>query len=392
MDNVAAPAAAPVSTPTPVAPSAVQRSFNETVRKVSQQTGVAADPIIEKPVVQIVRDPVRPDAPGSADAPAQPVAAAPDAQALEAPAPEAPPPTPELQGELAVDDGELKLASERNADGTYKTKIDPSAKFDFVVTDKESGETKTFSKTIPELMRMAKDGIWGQKVRDEVKYYRENVPQWQETHTTLGQQLDDLRALNVELLTAPDEIVIQRREAYAKEQAPERRLERENSDLKQKAEAYDRAVQQRELGRKREAFMETRGLNTIITEAESKLGVDMVTGFLSRGTLPLLVNGIIPPERWPVLERFVKGPFAQWVAANATQKQTQDRQAALARQATDTAQRTAQSAVNDATRTMVPVGRASPDAPPEPPKPKNVKEAMSRMVHRPLPATVAAST
>lgn len=293
-----------------------------------------------------------------------------------------------MVGEIASEEDGLSLTAERNADGTFKTKLDPTQKFDFAIKDPVTGEKRSYSKTIPELMRMAKDGIEGQKVRSEVSYYRENVPKWQQHVSSVEQQLADQQALNRELLTAPDELVIQRREEYQREMSPERLRERENSDLRREVEQIKSQHQRTQLAQRRDAFMETRGITNAIREAETVLGVEVVAGKLALATTPLLVNGVIPEKSWPVLEQYMKGPFAQWVAAQAGQKAETARKASLAAKATEQAQRTAQTVVNDSTRTMIPVGRAAPDAPPALPKPKNKAEAVDRMIHRALPPTV----
>lgn len=389
----------PITPAAPIAaPPAVQRSFNETLQKVAQQTSVPDTPAPVQEAVKIVPSaPPKPDAPASPDLPpgsvppvAETVEAAPEAIATDTP-PASDPETvaaPEMVGEIASEEDGLKLTAERNADGTFKTKLDPSQKFDFAVTDKESGETKSYSKTIPELMRMAKDGIWAQKVRSEVSYYRENVPKWEATISTIQEQLADQQALNRELLTAPDELVIQRREEYQREMSPEKRLERENAELRRKAEQFETKQQREQIAARSQSFLVTRGLAAMISDAEAKLGTEVVAGKLALATTPLMVNGVIPEKHWPLLEQHIKGPFTQWVTAQVTKQSEAARKASLAAKATEEAQRKAQSAVNDSTRTMLPVGRAAPDAPPELPKPKNVQEAISRMTNRPLPSSV----
>lgn len=391
--------------PTPVAaPAPVERNFTQMMAKVAAQTTVADTPAPVQEVVKIVPNaPPKADAHGSADLPpgsVPPPTAIPDVVAAphvetvadvasDTPTDTPPSAAPELVGEIQSEEDGLRLTAERNADGTFKTKLDPTQKFDFAIKDKATGETKTYSKTIPELMRMAKDGIEGMRLRTEVQQHRQEVPQLREEVQSLTALLQDQYALNRELLSAPDELVIQRREQYAKEMAPENRLARENEELRRKADLYERQTQATEHNTRRDAFMQSRGITTAIQNAEAVLGVEVVAGKLSLATAPLLVNGVIPPDRWPVLEQYIKGPFSQWVAAESTRKQTQDREAALARQATAEAQRKAQTTVNDTARTLVPVGRAAADAPPELPKPKNVQEAVNRMVHRPLPPTVA---
>lgn len=386
MSEIATAPAAPVAAAPVAAAPAVERNFTAMMDKVAHQTTIADAPAPVVPQVQLTKEaPVAPvvDAP-AAEAPEVPVAEVPADGAEAAPEVAA----PEMVGEITSEEDGLKLTAERNADGTFKTKLDPSQKFDFAIRDQETGETRSYSKTIPELMRMAKDGIWAQKVRTEVSSYREHVPRLQQHVSTLEQQLADQQELNRELLTADDSVVIRHREAYQSEMSPEKVAARENAELRRTVEEIKAQTQRSQLAQRSQSFLTTRGLTAVIQDAESKLGAEVVAGKLALATTPLMVNGVIPEKHWPALEAHIKGPFQQWVAAKAAAATQQSREAALATKATADAQRKAQATVNDTTRTLIPVGRAAPDAPPEPTKPKNAQDAISRMVNRPLPATV----
>lgn len=404
----------PVVDSTPAAPAPVQRSFNATIAKVSGQTGIAADaPVAPPPTVAIVRNAApTPDAPARADAPAgttPPVeAATPSVPSDALPADTTPetaasaPPTAasetpsEPTGELSVDDGTLILRAERNADGTYKAKFDPNAKLDFeMVVNKDTGEKKQFSKTLPEIVRLARDGIALQQTQQawkpEIEYYRNNIPKWKEAAatqqgelTTARQQLADLRELTQILLTADDETVIQHRERYQQENSPQKQAERERSTIQQERQR----LESERLAIKADTFINNR-LASAIRSADGVLDPDTVMGMIARATQPLLnEHGQIPPERWGQVEQFINGPFAQRVAAEKAKQDKAKAAQAAHDAATKRAQAVAQQAVNDTGRAAVPVGGAAPDRAPALPKPKNAREAIDRMVKRPLPSTV----
>lgn len=381
-----APAAAPAEGASPVSPTFTPVVGNDTpglnamIERVSRKA-----PVLES---------APPEAPAAGDVP---VGGLETVQAPD-PAPTAEPTaTVEPSGEVVVDDGEVQLRAERNPDGTFKGKIDPSQKFDITMKDPESGETRTYSKTLPEVLRMARDGVWGQKVKDEVQYYRTNVPEWEknfsqlkEQHQSVTSQLSQLQeqleaqmALNRELLTAPDELVIQRREQFAHEQSPEQRLAKLEAQLRQEAEARAVSAKQQEQARQAESFIQTR-LAPVITDAEQALGgTDFarraVAGQIAIETQPLLVNGQLPPEVWPKVEAYLRGPFQQWVKqAAASLKPSVDPEAVRKAQAV------AQAAVNSAGQLLRPVGTPSASTAKPTTPPKNVNDAMSRIINRPL--------
>ena len=387
-------------TPSPTAAPAVERNFSATIAKVSQQTGIPADPVAPKESVQIVNG----NAPPETIAPGTPI------EALLTPTDKVPPPTVaepsaaleaqpaatpladgEPTSELSLDDGTVILRAERNPDGTYKTKFDPNAKLEFeIVLDKKTGEKKSYSKTLPELTRLAKDGITLQQkvqvIQPEVDYYRKNVDTWAKAQaetttklTALEQQYADMEALNRELLSAPDDVVIGHRERYASEMSPEKVARREADALRAEMERTRQTTQSLQA----QSFIQAR-LAPALAEANAVLGEDTVAGIITR-----TFSGPIPPHEWNKVEQFVNGPLKERVAQEKG-KQEQARAAEVAREATlRQTQANAQRAVNDAGRSTVPVGSASPDRAPTAPPAKNMREAMNKLINRPIPQSVA---
>lgn len=367
--------------------------FQNVISKVASQTTVDAPaPVAETPAVRIVKtDPTLPLAtPSSAEAPT-----APAATETGEPVAEAPPATTEPVEELSLDDGAITLAAARNADGTFTHKIDPSAKHDFKVKDKATGEVKSYSKTIPELARMAADAIGmqqkvqeAQKLTPEVEYYRQNLPKWQDHERSLSQRLADMEALNVELLTADDEIVIQRREAYKAEMSPEKQLERMKAQETERLNR-ERMTKQQQIAK---SFMDSRIAPAIASAVKAGVNEFTVRGIVSDVTDDLMVNGVIPPANWPEMERRINdpnGPLAKAVAEQTAKHAAGTASTSAAEQAALEAQKRAQLVVNDAGRQLTPIGRAVTDtSAPAQPKPKDMREAMNRLINRPLPETI----
>ena len=317
--------------------------------------------------------------------------------------PAAPPPPVAIgaDGEIKVDGDDITLRAERNADGTFKTQIDPNQKFDIQMRDPETGEMRTYTKSMPEVLRMARDGVWGQKVKDEVSYYRKEVPQWQEsfkqvsaeaqtlrqTTASLQEQLDAQMALNRELLTADDEIVIRRREEFAHEMSPEQRLARLEAQIRQERETAQLTERQQAVAREADTFISTR-LAPVLSKAEADLGStefarQLVAGQIALATTPLLVNGQLPKEAWPKVEAYLSGPFQSWVQQTAAFQKSQQVESDAVRKA----QVAAQAAVNATGQVIRPVGHASIAAPAPSGPPKNLNDAVNRIINRPLAGT-----
>jgi hypothetical protein len=345
------------------------------IDKIARESKVGAEPVVEVPAVET---PV-------VDTNAQPSPVAIGSE-----------------GEIKVDGDDITLRAERNADGTFKTQIDPSQKFDIEIKDPETGEPRKYTKSMPEILRMARDGVWGQKVKDEVAYYRKEVPQWEAAHKqiveqaaqfkqaadTLQQQLEAQMELNRALLTEPDEFVIQRREEYAHEMSPEQRLAKLEAQIREEREQANLTQRQQEQARQADAFIQTR-LAPVLMKAEADLGGSdfarqLVAGQIALMTTPLLKNGQLPPEAWSKVEAYVQGPFQSWVQQTVAFQRTQQTDGDALRKA----QANAQAAVNATGQLLRPVGSVNGSMAPAPAgPPKNMNDAISRIINRPLAGT-----
>lgn len=299
------------------------------------------------------------------------------------------------QGEMTVDDGDVVLTAERNADGTFKAHIDPSQKFDIKIRDAETGETKVYSKTIPEVLRMAKDGVWGQKVRDEVSYYREHTPQWRQEHQALSETTAALREelqsqmeLNRELLTADEALVISRREEFAKINSPEQRLARMEAEERARTDAAFRTAQEQAQARQVMDFANAR-LAPVVADAVALVGEQRAKEMLAYDILPFQVNGRVPSEQLEQLARHLSGSFLARVRAEAASRAVPDPRIVQSEEAVRRAQAEAQRLANTMGRATAPVGsvaHAGADVTKPVAPPRNVNEAIDRIVSRPLVA------
>lgn len=260
----------------------------------------------------------------------------------------------------------------RTPDGKFAQA--PEVKLEFRV-----GE-KVYLKDVSEVVRMARDGVVGQQYREEVKQYREVLPQVAQKLETMEAELEAQRALNLELLNDPERYFA-RKEEWERLNAPEERLRRLEAEREQ------------EWQMRRANEEQARRQNTILsyyTEAVKPVQDELLNGFpevsleakmgrISLDTAPLLVNGIIPPERLPEYRAYLQGPFAEWVKGEAAKMQQAD---AKRQQLIEQERKKAQQVVQSVGRQVAPNGKAAPSGPPPRPAPRNRDEAKAAIIQR----------
>lgn len=293
---------------------------------------------------------------------------------------------PVMVSEIKSDDpdGEVVLRARDPKTGQF-SEMDQTRTYELSMRDRTTGETKVYNKTLPEMMRLAKDGLAMQRQAPELAYYRKNVGQWQQQHADIAQQAEGYKALAEELLTADESIVIQRRDEYARHNTPEQRLARDRADLERQRQELGLEQQRRETAARQAqasqfADVARQRLGPAIAEVERLVGQDVAAGKILREMGPFMVNGQIPPQHFPQLEAFITGPYLQWAKAEAA-KQT-NAQTELQKQQDELRQRQAraQASANSVGAATRPVGGMSGNASAPQGKPKNVNDAMDRII------------
>lgn len=296
-----------------------------------------------------------------------------DAPALDTESPAEPEPEGgEPPPEAVIGEGGNRVVV-RTADGKFASA--PDVKLEFQV-----GE-KMYLKTPAELVRMARDGVAGQQYAQEVKEYREALPQVVERYKSLEAELEAQRALNLELLNDETQYY-SRKEEWDRLNAPEARLARLEAERQQE---FDQRRASSEEARQREVVLqyytsEVKPVQDELLTQYPQVALEAKMGRIALDTASLLVNGIIPPQRLPEYKAYLSGPFREWVQAEAAKAEAGDRQ----RQSLlESERRKAQQAVQQVGRKLAPTGKAAPDAPPPPPKPRNREEAKRMILSRP---------
>ena len=383
--NVATTSVAPAAEPLPT-------SVTDMVQRISQRGGEYGGPSADAPPVAPVPAPTGADpAPDLGGEPSTNEAAGLSAALPGERVPSDAPATLSPDGGAASDqgdtpsplviaitadepEGEVVLRARDPNTGQW-SEMDQSRTYELSIRDKETGETRVYNKTLPDLMRMAKDGVAMQKSKDELTYYRQQVPEWQTQFTAVRSEAESLRALAIELLTAPDEIVVARREAYAAEQTPEKQIARREAELAARERqilAHQAAAQQQQALAQR--------IGPIVQEIESLVGREAAAGKLSLEMAPLMVNGRIPPERFPQLEAFVHGPYRAWAQAEAAKRGTAQSEVQRQLEAVNRTRQAAQQAANAAAAATRPVGSVTGGMPAPRKAPGNARETVDAII------------
>lgn len=269
---------------------------------------------------------------------------------------------------------------------TGQWKASPTDVVEVAIRD-HNGDVKTYEKTIPELVRMARDGVKGQQLVPEVKYYRDNVGMWKQNAERLQTELNAQMQLNREMLGS-EETYLERREQFAQEMTPDKRAERLQAQINERNAQDAQKRAQDTLAAQVNGFYQTR-IQPVVNEALKALPPEMVIGRINADTLGMMVNGVIPPQHWPQYEAYVRGPFAQWAKAEGAKWATAASTREASAKTVSDAQKAAQKAKQEQARTMQPIGRTAQNATAtEPaaklPPPKNKREALDRLVSRPV--------
>jgi len=379
MPTTTTPAAAPESAP--IVPT--MASVMEKLTAPNPAYQAAPEPVV-------VLQPPTPDgqpapaAPEGAAAPVQPQATDLEEVSGDEPAPgddpnptpEAPePPSDQPPPQFEVPDGSTFRV--KGADGKYTNLPENVGHIEIEMRTKD-GQSKTYVKSLPELVSMARRGIGSEQVIERTRAEAEAVKADAEQALTLNQSFTEL--MHEVFADESGEAWQRRREEFLQLTSPEARAERAETALQQR-DRLDREAKQQHAA---QTWYATEVEPAIAQAWKSSPDVsdEAKVGKLNILTNHLLENGVVPPSRRGEFAEIVAGPFNEWVQQEqarfvgfrtATQR---EQQAAVA------AKRAAQDAVNQAGRAMAPVGRAAPDVPVRA-KPKNINEALDYVIRGP---------
>lgn len=299
---------------------------------------------------------------------------------------------PALVPKIDLDDADATMAMRARDPNTGQfSEMDQSRIYELSIKDKQTGEERIYQKTLPDLMRLAKQGVHMQRAAGELNHYRQEFPKVQEQFTRMTGELtaaqtkaQQLEQLAVELLTAPAELVDQRRYAYAQQFTPEAENERLRQALRERqntpafnappaAQPQVQPQQDPQIQQLVGAFKQR--IAPILAEVESTVGREQAVGQMALFTLPLLVGGQIPPHRLGEVEAYIQGPYREWAKSVAASRTTAAQELATARQV----QARAQAAANNVGSATRPVGGVASNAPVAQPPARNREDLINRI-------------
>ena len=294
--------------------------------------------------------------------------------------------------EPIVDESEKDLAAVADAPGAGKFRVrddagaftdTPAVKVEFQV-----GE-KVYTKGVPELVRMAIDGVAGQRAVAQARQFEsEIIPRLQsEAQAVIAQVRADLEAqieLNAAILADESgETWAKNHEKFAQARSPESVARRAQEEANA-ARAALAESQQTQYVQQIHATHIAPVFDRVAAECPD-VSDHTKAGFVADLTKDLLVNGKIPPERFPELVRRVQGPYVELARAeqarHAESKIKLDAEIAKARADAQAELRQAQAKQNALVAPIAPIG-AVPGTIASGPRPqaKSRKEALERVM------------
>lgn len=239
---------------------------------------------------------------------------------------------------------------------------------------------KTRLEPIDKVVRLAQYGFYNETLQQEVEQARATLPAVQAEKAQLLQERDELLGYYQRMLE-DDDFVDAAREQYARLNSPEARAER----AEQKLREVESQGQQAQVQQQVTQYLETELQPALaaILDHHPSVTSDELIGRFTVLTNKYMVNGVIPVERIPEINRVIVDellPYVGQLHTSRTEAQRAEearRAEALAakereaKAAEEAARKAEQVAHNRVARAIGPAGRASPDAP----RPKPIETA-----------------
>lgn len=249
---------------------------------------------------------------GEASAPA---AGTPAAGTAAAGTPAAPAPKPEDGIELQPESGPspelgpLKLRFKNETTGQYSNT--PPIPADHKIELEVGG--KTYVKDFAGVVRLAADGIANQRHASENSHIKTQViPQYEQRLTSVQEQLEAQIALNREILSDEARYAARRQEWDALN-SPEQRAERAERALEER----ERQATEGEQSRQHTEYYNANVLpvlHDVLAHAPT-VSDEEVLGRIAMETSHMLVNGAVPPSRYPAFATYLRDQLGPWARA-----------------------------------------------------------------------------
>ena len=231
---------------------------------------------------------------------------------------------------------------------------------DLKIKFKADGEEREVD--LNSLVRQAQMGFYNEARANEIKEFREALPEIEQTIDSLHEENRILREGWARVLSGDEDYFAQEQEAFLRAQSPEARAERAEYELQQE--------RQRQAG-SQVTQQASQFVRSLVPEFESlqkdvpEVTWEEVVGKFNILTAPLMVRGQIPPTKFREVERIIKSELRPW-AESQHERRVSAKKAVTATTAKATA--TAAAAKKVAARAVLPQGTHPSSSPPKPPK------------------------
>jgi hypothetical protein len=261
-------------------------------------------------------------------------------------------------GEAAVEGGEGATPAVGFAvfQGADEVEIPADLKIRF----KADGEDREVD--LNGVVRLAQMGYYNEQRANEIREFREQLPQIRESFETLQDENQRLTEFAQRVLSGDEEYLAQEQEEFLRASSPEARAERAEREL-----AAERQ-RQRGSGVEQQAAQFVRSL---VPEFESlqiaapKVSFEEVVGKFNILTAPLMVRGQIPPAKFREVERIIRSELRPWAEAQHAKRMGAEKATTAA---STRATANAAAAKRQAARAVLPQGTHPTGAPPKAPK------------------------
>lgn len=252
--------------------------------------------------------------------------------------------------------------------------IDDKLVTEFVVKDGEGDEVeppalmieykangKMRKDRLDQVVKLAQFGVYNQEREQSLLAQQDEMTKEVES---MSEQLS-VREDQLRQLLEDEEAYIRVRERYLQENAPEKRVQRAESEVKE--------LRQKQVEERRVAQAEQFYTGTVIPSLEQiaadfpEVELEEVSAQFSAALVPVMKNGAVPVEMYPQIEQYIETVLREWAEQKHTARVTRyqgekakaEKEAEAAKVAAAKAKRSAASAVRPAVRSGAQAAKAT---------------------------------
>ena len=200
---------------------------------------------------------------------------------------------------------------------------------------KAAGEERELP--LDRVVKLAQQGYYNEQRAEEMRQFREQLPQIEDTISSLQQQNEMLLQGWRRVLSGDEDFLEAERQEFLRTQSPEARAQRLEAEL-----AAERGqTRQSQFERQAANFVQTQLVPELQNlEAEHpEVSFEEIVGRFNLLTAPLMVRGQIPPARFEQVSNLVNTELRPWVDAQNEKRISQKKaQTTVVERATATAQ------------------------------------------------------